>query len=87
MTWHKTACILCESDCGVGMRLGDDGRHSGRSHPDGDRSWTATGVAPNSLTSTDHCDELAGTPLHKHVPARLEPVAVPAPVPVDVAAG
>ena len=52
----------------------------GLSHPDGDGSWTATGVAPNSLTSTDHRDELAGTPLHKHVPARLEPVgAGPAP--------
>ena len=26
MTWHKTACILCESNCGIEVRLGDDGR-------------------------------------------------------------
>lgn len=33
-----------------------------------------TGVAPNSLTSSDWRDEFAGTPWHKHVPARVEPV-------------
>jgi anaerobic selenocysteine-containing dehydrogenase len=32
------------------------------------------GVAPNSLTSSNWRDEFAGTPWHKHVPARLEPV-------------
>ncbi|HNJ97821.1 MAG TPA: molybdopterin dinucleotide binding domain-containing protein, partial [Ilumatobacteraceae bacterium] len=32
------------------------------------------GVSPNELTSYLHRDELAGTPLHKHVPARVEPV-------------
>jgi anaerobic selenocysteine-containing dehydrogenase len=30
------------------------------------------GVAPNELTSSDHRDPIAGTPHHKHVPARLE---------------
>ncbi|MCV7259676.1 molybdopterin-dependent oxidoreductase [Mycobacterium shimoidei] len=30
------------------------------------------GVAPNSLTSTQWRDEYAGTPWHKHVPARIE---------------
>ena len=30
------------------------------------------GVAPNELTSSDHRDPFAGTPLHKAVPARLE---------------
>ena len=34
-----------------------------------------TGVAPNELTTTDWCDPIAGTPWHKHVPAKLEPVA------------
>jgi len=34
-----------------------------------------TGVAPNSLTSSDWRDAFAGTPWHKHVPARIEPVA------------
>jgi anaerobic selenocysteine-containing dehydrogenase len=33
------------------------------------------GVAPNELTSSDHRDPIAGTPYHKHVPARLEPIA------------
>ncbi len=35
----------------------------------------AVGVAPNELTTTDWRDPYAGTPWHKHVPARLEPVA------------
>ena len=34
----------------------------------------ATGVAPNELTTTDWRDSYAGTPWHKHVPARLEAV-------------
>jgi formate dehydrogenase len=33
------------------------------------------GVAPNSLTSTQWRDAYAGTPWHKHVPARIESVA------------
>ena len=24
--WHQSACILCECNCGVEIRLGDDGR-------------------------------------------------------------
>jgi anaerobic selenocysteine-containing dehydrogenase len=35
-----------------------------------------TGVAPNALTSSDWRDEFAGTPWHKHVPARIEPQRV-----------
>jgi len=34
----------------------------------------APGVAPNSLTSTKWRDAYAGTPWHKHVPARIEAV-------------
>ncbi len=34
----------------------------------------ATGVSPNELTTTDWRDQYAGTPWHKHVPARLEAV-------------
>jgi anaerobic selenocysteine-containing dehydrogenase len=34
----------------------------------------AVGVAPNELTSSDDRDWFAGTPLHKHVRARVEPV-------------
>ena len=33
------------------------------------------GVAPNELTASEDRDWLAGTPWHKHVPARIEAVA------------
>jgi anaerobic selenocysteine-containing dehydrogenase len=42
---------------------------------DGER--VADGVAPNALTGSFHRDRFAGTPWHKTVPARLEPVAAP----------
>ncbi len=35
----------------------------------------AVGISPNELTTVDWKDAYAGTPWHKHVPARLEPVA------------
>jgi hypothetical protein len=35
-----------------------------------------TGTAPNELTAAEDRDPVAGTPWHKHVPARLEPLAV-----------
>ncbi len=41
---------------------------------DDDGRETIPGVAPNSLTSSDWRDAYAGTPWHKHVPARIEPV-------------
>ena len=40
---------------------------------DGDSE--VVGVPPNELTTLDWKDEYAGTPWHKHVPAKLEPVA------------
>ena len=33
------------------------------------------GIAPNELTSSGDRDWIAGTPWHKHVPARIEAVA------------
>jgi anaerobic selenocysteine-containing dehydrogenase len=39
-----------------------------------DGDTVVPGVAPNSLTSSDWRDEFAGTPWHKHVPARIEAV-------------
>ena len=33
------------------------------------------GVAPNELTAIEDRDWLAGTPWHKHVPARIEAIA------------
>jgi anaerobic selenocysteine-containing dehydrogenase len=40
----------------------------------GDGGTVAAGVAPNELTAVEDRDWLAGTPWHKHVPARLEAV-------------
>jgi anaerobic selenocysteine-containing dehydrogenase len=40
-----------------------------------DGQTVVVGVAPNSLTSSDWRDGFAGTPWHKHVPARIEPLA------------
>jgi anaerobic selenocysteine-containing dehydrogenase len=42
----------------------------GVDHPD----YGRVGVAPNELTSLDLRDEIAGTPWHKHVPARVSPL-------------
>ncbi len=39
-----------------------------------DGETRVAGVAPNALTSSDWRDSFAGTPWHKHVPARIEPV-------------
>jgi anaerobic selenocysteine-containing dehydrogenase len=44
--------------------IGDDGR------------TVTAGVAPNALTSTEWRDPYAGTPWHKHVPARIEAAQV-----------
>ena len=39
-------------------------------------SDNVSGVAPNELTDSAWCDPIAGTPFHKHVPARVEAVTV-----------
>ena len=44
----------------------------GLSYPSEAGDDVVSGVAPNDLTSTDERDWFAGTPHHKHVPARLE---------------
>jgi anaerobic selenocysteine-containing dehydrogenase len=65
--WHHTACILCSVNCGIEVRL--DGRRlagirGDKAHP-GSRGYACE-------------DWLAGTPWHKHVPARIEAVAATA---------
>lgn len=47
----------------------------GLDHPGEDGRPVVTGVAPNELTDNAHRDPWAGTPFHKHVPARIEAVA------------
>lgn len=46
----------------------------GLDYPDDEGTLTRPGIAPNELTSLEHRDFFAGTPWHKHVPARVEPV-------------
>ncbi|TQK27269.1 molybdopterin-dependent oxidoreductase [Arthrobacter sp. SLBN-53] len=46
----------------------------GVDHIGTDGRAVAPGVAPNELTASQWRDEYAGTPWHKHVPARLEKV-------------
>ena len=40
--------------------------------PDADGKTVATGVSPNQLTRSEDRDWVAGTPWHKHTPARVE---------------
>jgi anaerobic selenocysteine-containing dehydrogenase len=47
----------------------------GLAYTGADGQTAVVGVAPNSLTSSDWRDGFAGTPWHKHVPARIEPLA------------
>ncbi len=48
----------------------------GLDYRDVDGATLVPGVAPNTLTSSDWRDEFAGTPWHKHVPARIEALSV-----------
>ncbi|WAJ45642.1 molybdopterin-dependent oxidoreductase [Mycobacterium sp. Aquia_216] len=47
----------------------------GLDYIDTDGRTVVPGVAPNALTSTGWRDSYAGTPWHKHVPARIEALA------------
>ena len=44
-------------------------------YPDREGQEFQHGVAPNELTVTEDRDWFAGTPFHKHVPARIEALA------------
>ena len=44
-------------------------------YPDREGQEFQHGVAPNELTATEDRDWFAGTPFHKHVPARIEALA------------
>jgi anaerobic selenocysteine-containing dehydrogenase len=46
----------------------------GLDYPDEGGAAVVTGAAPNELTASEDRDWIAGTPWHKHVPARLERV-------------
>ena len=44
----------------------------GCTYPDEAGRIRRPGVAPNELTASEDRDPIAGTPWHKHVPARVE---------------
>ncbi|GAA4572900.1 molybdopterin-dependent oxidoreductase [Planotetraspora kaengkrachanensis] len=48
----------------------------GLSYPGPDGAPVVTGAAPNELTAAGDRDPYAGTPWHKHVPARVEAVTI-----------
>jgi anaerobic selenocysteine-containing dehydrogenase len=54
----------------------------GLDYIDGDGGTVVPGVAPNALTSSGWRDAYAGTPWHKHVPARIELCVRDARVPI-----
>ena len=45
----------------------------GVDYPDASGAPAVTGTAPNELTASEDREWFAGTPWHKHVPARVEP--------------
>ena len=47
----------------------------GLNYPDSQGRNELFGTAPNELTSLEDKDPWVGTPWHKHVRARLEPIA------------
>ena len=47
----------------------------GLDYPDDEGRPAVTGVPPNELTASEDRDWLAGTPWHKHVPARVEAIS------------
>ena len=47
----------------------------GQAHPDAQGQRRVQGPRVNELTDSAWCDPVAGTPFHKHVPVRLEPLA------------
>jgi formate dehydrogenase len=47
----------------------------GVDYPDPDGRPVVHGVPPNELTASEDRDWVAGTPWHKHVRARVEPLA------------
>ena len=77
-------CVLCETPYGqIEVVLESDEAlrtgfitlpHGyGQQYPDPERpgEFVTDGPAINLLTGSEHCDALAKTPFHKHVPARL----------------
>jgi anaerobic selenocysteine-containing dehydrogenase len=76
----KRGSAVAVADIDVAMQPGHIALPNGLGldFPGEDGTVAVTGVAPNDLTSSEDRDWVAGTPWHKHVPARLERVEIPA---------
>jgi anaerobic selenocysteine-containing dehydrogenase len=72
----RTGSVVAPVEVSDTMRSGHVSLPNGHgvSYPDADGVVQTHGVAVNELTSTQDRDPIAGTPWHKHVPARIEPV-------------
>jgi hypothetical protein len=66
--WKSTACILCECTPSGRIQLAIPELDL----PDASGGRVGTGVSPNELTRSEDRDWVAGTPWHKHTPARVE---------------
>ena len=73
--WHKTACILCESNCGIEIRLGEDSRTFERIRGDKDHP-ASKGYTCEKALRLDHYqnsrDRLT-TPMRRNSDGELEP--------------
>lgn len=76
MAWRKTACILCENNCGIEVELGGaDGRRFVRTRGDRDHPSSA-GYAcekPHRLDYYQSFPERLTTPLRRNAAGELEP--------------
>ena len=75
-TWHQTACILCSINCGIEVRLGDDGRtferiRGDKAHP------TSSGYTCEKALRLDHYQNgrhRLTTPLRRRPDGTHEPI-------------
>ena len=74
--WHPTACILCECNCGIEVRLGDDGRTFQRIR--GDKAHPASqGYTCEKALRLDHYQNGSHrlmSPMRRRADGTYEPV-------------
>ena len=69
-TWHSTACMMQVGHVSLPNGTGLD-------YTDADGQEIRRELAPNEFTDASRRDFLAGTPWHKHIPARIELLSTP----------
>ncbi len=75
-TWHQTACILCECNCGIEVRLGEDGRTFDRIR--GDKAHPSSkGYTCEKALRLDHYQNgphRLSTPMRRRADGTYEPI-------------